>query len=297
MADQRLVLEAVSALLGCRVEARSSSGSAPYMLTPQDLVNIVSLKEFYKQEGLQELDYPSVGTISLRDQDQDQDLYSSPPALTEGPSKEAEEEKEDTRTLVTIDPEDFFDRSYDYDFTHIKDGGTKFQRGGEAYVRPCGWNRIALRVKGRYEGGDDWLSTGPSAWPVSYSGHKMDGSLGVILIRRAGEDGGEDGGGDEEPQFLEAAANHVLSGDTRGRGVYSTPDVRLAERFCGRFRSRVDGATYEVLLQNRVHPQKRQQCKREAVWLLYIPEESKELQARLAVQAAVRPYGILLKKI
>lgn len=120
MADQRLVLEAVSALLGCRVEARSSSGSAPYMLTPQDLVNIVSLKEFYKQEGLQELDYPSIGTISLRDQDQDQDLYSSPPALTEGPSKEVEEEKEDTRTLVTIDPEDFFDRSYDYDFTHIK---------------------------------------------------------------------------------------------------------------------------------------------------------------------------------
>lgn len=118
MADQRLVLEAVEALLGCRVEARSSSGSASYMLTPQDLVNIVSLKEFYKQEGLQELDYPSVGTISLRDQDQD--LYSSPPALTEGPSKEAEEEKEDTRTLVTIDPEDFFDRSYDYDFTHIK---------------------------------------------------------------------------------------------------------------------------------------------------------------------------------
>lgn len=179
----------------------------------------------------------------------------------------------------------------------LQDGDAKFLRGGEAYVRPCGWNRIALRVTGVYEGGEDWLGTGPSAWPVSYSGHQMDGSLGVILTRRAGEDGGEDGGDDEEPAFLEAAASHVLSGDTRGRGVYSTPDVRLAERFCRRFRSRVDGATYEVLLQNRVHPEQRQRCQREDVWLLYIPEKSSELQARLAVQAAVRPYGILLKKI
>lgn len=158
-------------------------------------------------------------------------------------------------------------------------------------MRPCGWNRVALRVTGRYPDGDGWLGTGPSAWPVSYSGHYMDGSLGVILTRRA------DGGEDEEPQFLEAAASHVLSGETRGRGVYSTPDVRLAERFCCRFRSKVDGATYAVLLQNRVHPEQRQKCQREAVWLLYIPERSNDVQARLAVQAAVRPYGVLLKKL
>lgn len=118
MADQKLVLEAVSALLGCRVEARSSSSSgAPYLLTPQDLVNIVSLKEFYKQEGLQELDYPSIGTISLRDEDQE-DLYSSPLPIDQGPS--GGEEEKDTRPVATLDPEDFFDRSYNYDFTNIK---------------------------------------------------------------------------------------------------------------------------------------------------------------------------------
>lgn len=123
MADQKLVLEAVSALLGCRVEARSSSsssGGTPYLLSPQDLVNIVSLKEFYKQEGLQELDYPSIGTISLRDEDQEQDLYSSPLPIDQGPSGGAEEDEKDTRAVVTIDPENFFDRSYDYDFTNIK---------------------------------------------------------------------------------------------------------------------------------------------------------------------------------
>lgn len=178
----------------------------------------------------------------------------------------------------------------------LQDGNAKFKRGGEPYVRPCGWNRIALRVTGRYEGGDDWLGTGSTAWPVSYSGYHMDGSLGVILARRA------DGGKEDEPQFLEAAASHlkdVAEGrqEGRGRGVYSTPDVRLAERFCCRFRSKVDGATYAVLLQNRIDPQKRQLCQREAVWLLYIPEGSNEVQARLAVQDAVRPYGILLKKL
>lgn len=85
------------------------------LLTPQDLVNIVTLKEFYKQEGLQELEYPSIGTISLQDSD---DLYSSPPALPEGPSTAGPEEE--SRTTVKINPNDFFNRSYDFDFTNIK---------------------------------------------------------------------------------------------------------------------------------------------------------------------------------
>lgn len=119
MADQRLVLEAVSALLGCRVEVRSGGGGKNNQLSPQDLVNIVSLREFYKQEGLQELDYPSIGTLSLRDEGQDEDLYSSPLTIAEGPAGAVQEEK-DTRTLVTINPEEFFHRRFNYDFTHIE---------------------------------------------------------------------------------------------------------------------------------------------------------------------------------
>lgn len=111
MPDPRLCLEALSALLGCKVESSSMAS----LLTPQDLVNIVTLKEFYKQEGFQELEYPSIGTISLQDGD---DLYSSPPALPEGPSTAGPEE--DSRTTVKINPNDFFNRSYDYDFTNIK---------------------------------------------------------------------------------------------------------------------------------------------------------------------------------
>lgn len=102
MPNTDLCLEALSALSGCNVE--STSGAS--QLTPQDFVNIVALKEFYKQEGYRELEYPSLGSISL------DDMYSSPPALT-APS-------EGSRTTVKINPGDFFHPQYNYDFTNIK---------------------------------------------------------------------------------------------------------------------------------------------------------------------------------
>ncbi len=113
MPDTNLCLEALSALSGCNVE--STSGAS--QLTPQDFVNIVALKEFYKQEGFKELEYPSLGTLSLQDIE-DQDLYSSPLSLTEGPSTAGPEES--LRTTVKINPQDFFHPQYDYDFTNIK---------------------------------------------------------------------------------------------------------------------------------------------------------------------------------
>ena len=110
MPDTNLCLEALSALSGCKV--MSTSGAS--QLSPQDFVNIVALREFYKQEGLTQLEYPSIGSISLRDTDNldDKDMYSSPPALTEGP--------ETLVATVKINPGEFFHPAYDYDFTHIK---------------------------------------------------------------------------------------------------------------------------------------------------------------------------------
>lgn len=113
MSDPRLCLEALSALSGCSVEATTGAS----LLTPQDFVNIVALKEFYKQEGLKELEYPSLGTLSLHDID-GQDLYSSPPALTEGPSTAGPDSS--LRTTLKINPKDFFHPRYDYDFTNIE---------------------------------------------------------------------------------------------------------------------------------------------------------------------------------
>ncbi|KAA8591238.1 hypothetical protein FQN60_002181 [Etheostoma spectabile] len=113
MPDSRLCLEALSALSGCNVEPTPGASQ----LTPQDFVNIVTLKEFYKQEGFKQLEYPSLGTLSLQDED-DQDLYSAPPALGEGPSTAGPPAS--LRTTVKINPQDFFHPQYDYDFTHVK---------------------------------------------------------------------------------------------------------------------------------------------------------------------------------
>lgn len=280
MPDTNLCLEALSALSGCNVEATSGVSQ----LTPQDFVNIVALKEFYKQEGFKELEYPSLGTLSLQDIE-DQDLYSSPLPLTEGPSGP----QASLRTTVKINPGDLFHPEFDYDFTNIKDGDTKFLRGNEQYTRPCGWNRAALRVIQRYDDGNRWLGTGKDAWPVSYNGHNMDGSLGIILTRGEGPS--------DEPSFLDAAATSLLGGETRGRGVYSTPDIKLAEKYCKQFKSKVDGKMYKVVLQNRINPEKRKPCQRENIWLVYVPEGRNDVQTRAIVQESIRPYGLLLKRV
>lgn len=146
-----------------------------------------------------------------------------------------------------------------------------FTRGKEQYVRPCGWNRIALKVLNKYRDGDGWLGTGDEAWPVSYHGPAMDGSQGII--RKDGD------------------------GATVGRGVYSTPDINVAEKFSKRFTSKVDNKTYKVVLQNRINPQKRQQCRRESYWLVYVPEGSSPVQERAIVENSIRPYGLLLKEV
>lgn len=280
MSAEELCLEALSALTGCLVQ-RGPPGASP--LGPQDLVNIVSLRQFYKQEGLQELEYPSLGSLSLREQDDPEaDMYSSPPALEAPPPGPS------SRAVVRISPESFFDRKFDYDFTNIKDGDRQFLRGGERYVRPCGWRRFALNVSQKYDDGSDvWLGTGATSWPVSYQGLKMDGSLGIILARKETQ---------EDDGFLEEAAQSLVDPPTWGRGVYSTPDVLLAEKHCKTFKSKSDGRTYKVLLQNRISPEHRRVCQRDRVWVVYVPEDHSQLQTRALVQESVRPYGLLIKQ-
>ncbi|XP_062265589.1 uncharacterized protein LOC133972257 [Platichthys flesus] len=279
MPDSGLCLEALSALSGCNVG--STPGPSP--LSPQDFVNIVALREFYKQQGLEQLEYPGVGAMSLEEQD-DQDVYCSPPALGEDPGPQ-----ESLRASVKINLEEFFHPQFNYDFTSVQDGSKVFLRGNERYFRPCGWNRVALRVNQKYDGNDVWLGTGKDAWPVSYHAHNMDGSLGVILTH--------DGSPEHEPGFLDAAAASLTTGLTKGRGVYSTPDIKMAEKYCKVFKSKADGKRYKVVLQNRINPENRRKCQREDVWLVYVPEGSNPVQTRAVVQDSIRPYGLLLKQL
>ena len=57
--------------------------------------------------------------------------------------------------IFALDPA-VLDPQYNFDFTYLKDDGTKYQRGGREYKKPYGWNRIALNVKNKYES-REWL--------------------------------------------------------------------------------------------------------------------------------------------
>ena len=98
------------------------------------------------------------------------------------------------------------------------DDGKVYKRGERTYYRPYGWNRVALNVKSKY-GDDVWLGgTGggirtesyDGEWPVSYHGTEK-GFAEKIAV------GGFD---------LKKGKRFMF-----GKGIYSTPDPEVAERY------------------------------------------------------------------
>ena len=181
-----------------------------------------------------------------------------------------------------IDLKEFFDPKYDCDFTDLSDS-SECMRGDELYERPKGWYRMALKVKGKYPDGDTWLGTkgwrshsAPGEWPVSYHGTSLDGAKGIIR-------------------------SHYKAGDgsAYGRGIYSTPDIHVAERedYAKTFTSKTTGKSYKVILQNRINPQMREICQRSDYWLIPVHKGTSAEDERQIVESSVRPYGILIKEM
>lgn len=181
-----------------------------------------------------------------------------------------------------IDEKDFFDPHFDYDFTFFS-GSDGCSRGNEHYERPKGWYRIALKVKGKYPDGDAWLGpngwrshSAPGEWPVSYHGTSLDASRGIIR------------------GHYKAGARAMY-----GRGIYSTPDIHVAEseQYAKTFRSASTGKSYKVILQNRINPAKRRVCSRSDYWLVPVDEGVTAEEEREIVESSIRPYGILIREL
>ncbi|CAD7702198.1 unnamed protein product [Ostreobium quekettii] len=173
--------------------------------------------------------------------------------------------------IVKVSP-DSLAPELNFDFTRVRDNGRTFQRGGEAYRRPCGWQRYAIRVLGKY-GDDVWLGPmGPRAWsadgewPVSYHGTERTAAGSIVHV------------------------GYALSKGKRcafGRGVYSTPDVEVAARYAKKFRC--GGRCFELVMQNRVNPTSlvKIDASRTGVGEFWLnPAETD-----------VRPYGILIREV
>ena len=161
--------------------------------------------------------------------------------------------------------DDLLDPSYDYDFRGVNDGNQKFYRGGLEYKRPCGWNRYALKVKGKYEN-DKWID-GPGEsngeWAVSYHGTLQDNMKSIYYN-----------------------GYRIGTRNAYGKGVYCSPNIETAAEYSEKFTGD-DGKTYKIVLQNRVKPSsiKRASDKGGPSDYWYIENEKD-----------IRPYSICVKQ-
>ncbi|XP_067267085.1 uncharacterized protein [Chanodichthys erythropterus] len=179
--------------------------------------------------------------------------------------------------------DDFFDPSFDFDFTNMSElKSDECMRGDEPYKRPYGWMRFTLKVRDKYPDGNAWLGTGgwrsrsaPGEWPVSYHGTDLQGAAGIIQ-------------------------SQYTAGDRQayGRGIYSSPDINVAYVFAKtkNLISQKNGKTNKVIMQNRINPKKRE-IKNKDIWLVPIPEGTSAEKEKEIVESSIRPYGLLLKKV
>ncbi|CAG8593143.1 10092_t:CDS:1 [Dentiscutata erythropus] len=179
------------------------------------------------------------------------------------------------------------DPGYDYDFTNITDT-QKFYRGNEEYTRPCGWRRISVNVLNKYEYNSTWLGikgrktineSSPNEWPVSFH---ATGSINGKSMADMGYDviKGKNKLRKRFLCFFCCKLNNKKKIQLEfENGVYTTPNVKIAEQFATRFS--YEGENYLVMFQNRVNPNTL--AKAGEYWVLPKVED-------------IRTYGILIKK-
>ncbi|KAL0249179.1 hypothetical protein GEMRC1_004412 [Eukaryota sp. GEM-RC1] len=166
------------------------------------------------------------------------------------------------------------DHPHSYDFTNQSDDGTVFFRGEFRYYRPYGWNRIAIKVIDRFNDGNSWLgssgyrtNTDDGEWPVSYHGTCDNNAKSIA----------------KEGFDLSKGQRFLF-----GRGIYTTPDIEVAEKYAKVFE--LDGKHYKVVLQNRVNtdPNHLQIISKDKTGLgeYWVSKNNTD----------VRPYGILIKE-
>ncbi|XP_073671382.1 uncharacterized protein [Paramisgurnus dabryanus] len=253
--DRNVVLEALSALTGSTVKPYSGSKGFGY----SDELNILN---FIANALLQE---------SLRSTNATRRAQASSLAASFSTA---------LRNELFVNMDEFFDPQYDCDFTNCHDNSVCW-RGNEAYKRPCGWRRVALKVVNKYPDGNTWL--GPDGWrshsvvgewPVSYHGTSIEGARGIVT------------------SHYKAGPRHQY-----GRGIYSTYDLSQASGYSREFTSKTNGKRYRVIMQNRINPKMRKVCARKDYWLIEVPAGTSPAKEKEIVEKSIRPYGILLKQV
>lgn len=157
-----------------------------------------------------------------------------------------------------------FNPSYHYSYTSRNVKHMKRMRGGEGFVPPLGYTKLALTVDKFPD--DGWLDKN-DGWHVAYHGTRCRPCIIKSIVLEGFKVNGGKG----------CAANGTLFGE----GVYCTPNPEKAEQYAkDHFVSR-DDEEYLVMFLCRVRP-RAYEVHTSKHWLVKDPRD-------------IRPYGILLK--
>ena len=170
-----------------------------------------------------------------------------------------------------------------------QDGGWGFgeKRGGEDYLPPIGWNGYGLKVRGKYDYGDDtWLNfmDKDGVFAVAYFGlsniygnkNNLNHFFNEIFSEKALKIGYE--------QTYSNDKDLRNPSKKCGNGVYLFQDPKIAENTAGIID--IDGVRYKILLMCRKKKKKIRQ-----------PEGFKDCWILNPSSFEIRPYMILVKKI
>ena len=163
--------------------------------------------------------------------------------------------------------------------------GENEQRGNKPYDPPIGWIGIGLKVKDKYDDGDNtWIGMNNSEgeWCVAYHGvgrFKESDEVKKItgLICNSSFKAGTG-------QIHDDCEDMFHAGKKVGKGVYCTPHIKTAERYAGK--SIINGKSYKTVLMVRVKPDKIRGCL-----------DSEDYWVVNGTTDEIRPYRILYKCI
>ena len=167
--------------------------------------------------------------------------------------------------------------------------GVGEKRGGIDYDPPLGWTGIGLKVKGKFDKGDDtWIgmSNIQGEWCVAYHGvgdgkssddvKKITGLIYKSRFKKG------------ERQKHSKCDDQFHPGKKVGDGVYCTPTIKTAEMYAGK--SEIHGHIYKTVLMVRVKPSARRHC--DTCW----DSKAHNYWVVNGTIDEIRPYRILYKK-
>ena len=157
------------------------------------------------------------------------------------------------------------------------------KRGGLPYTPPQGWKGFGLKVKGKYDNGnDDWISCNgnKNEWAVAY--HGIGTGLGMSLEKATNNiiKGGFKAGSGQKYEFHDDA-NHP--GQKVGRGVYCSPNPDVMDSYAQT--TNKIGKTFKMGFMMRVKPDRiRYSNSKPDYWVLD------------GTTQEMRPYRIMIKE-